>query len=233
MLRLESDARAWSNREIKRALAPLNGVSSVINVSGFDDKDKESGHYRDYFPTNTNYYLSYFPTDGVKGKSEAHCTDAFPVDLMSPLTEDMVGRFDLAFSHTVLEHVPNPFVGFQQIVKMSNDLVLTICPFRQELHFISGSFGDYFRMTPMGMRYLNEINGLKTLFESTTPSPARDIYIVSLATKQPERHSNYPHQVPDIDELNHRAGRQDFADSFAHVVHSAMRRTARAVGLGR
>lgn len=225
MLRFEGNARTWSNGQIQRAIAPLREINSVVNVSGFDDRDKQGRHYRDYFPAGADYYLTYYPSDDVKGKSIASCTNAFPLDLMLPVPKSMVHRFDLAFNHTVLEHVPNPFTAFEQIAKMSSDLVLTVAPFRQQLHFISGKFGDYFRITPMGMRYLNEINGLKTLFESTTPSPAGEVYIVSLATKQPEKHAHYPVQVVEIDDLNHRAGRQAFQDSVAHVLHTIRRRT--------
>lgn len=226
MLSFVENARWWSNEEIKRAIAPLSDLQSVINVSGYDDRDKQGGHYREYFPVSIDYFMTYYPTDEAKGKSEAF-GKAFPVDLMETLPRKLEERFDLVFNHTVLEHVPNPFKGFEQIVKMSRDLVLTIVPFRQQLHFIQGSFGDYFRITPMGMRYLHQVNGLTTLYESTTPSPAGQIYVVSLATKHPEKHENYPAMVPDINDMNHRVGRHAFWDSVAHILNTPKRRIKR------
>lgn len=216
------NARHWSNGEIKRAISPLEGVDSVLNVSGFDDRDKQGGVYRDYFHFAGSYSLSYYPSDVCKGRADISNNNKIQVDLMKSLSDELLSRFDLVFNHTVLEHVKNPFVAYSNIVKMSNDLVLTVVPFRQQFHFIPGQFGDYFRITPMGMRLLNELNGMTELFESTTPSPAGEIYIVSLATKLPEAHLGYPRELPDLDALNNRAGRQSFKDSLTHVVHSSV-----------
>ena len=56
-------ARIWSNREIKR-LAPLF-TGDVINVSAWDDRDKEARHYNDYFSKASRYYYTNYK--GVRG----------------------------------------------------------------------------------------------------------------------------------------------------------------------
>lgn len=213
-----SNPRNWSNRELKRAIEPLGPFKSVINVSGHEDRDKQGGYYKGYFCAE-EYAISHYPSDHAKGKAFDH---SIPIDLMEPLPSDLIGRYQVAFNHTVLEHAPNPFFAFEQIAKLSNDLVITVVPFRQQLHFISGQFGDYFRFSPMAMRYLHEINALDTLFESHTPSPTGIVYIVTMGTKRPELYADYPHQVPDLDALNNIAGRHSFMDSVSHVVHRAL-----------
>ena len=41
--------RQWSN-DVLRSLVPyLRESTRVVNVSGWEDRDKEGGHYRDYF----------------------------------------------------------------------------------------------------------------------------------------------------------------------------------------
>jgi hypothetical protein len=221
------NVRAWSNEAIRRAIEPLHGVGSVVNVSGFDDRDKQGKLYRDYFSSSADYYLTYYPADQSKGFSGASCTAAYPLDLIAPLPGDLAGRFDLVFNHTVLEHVSNPFAAFENLAKMSRDLVLSVVPFCQKLHFMEGHFGDYFRFTPMGMRHLIALNGLVTLFEETTPSPAGEFYVVSLASKCPERHHDYPVRVPDIEVLNHKAGAMSAQHAASHLMDSMVRRIKR------
>ena len=218
MRRFTSNVRLWSNRELVRALEPLKPHEMVINVSGHQDRDKQGGHYRDYFRTE-GYDVSYYSSDQVEGLGVA---GSIPLDLMSPLPDEYVGKYDLAFNHTVLEHVPNPFFAFEQIAKLSRDLVLTVVPFRQQVHFSPGHYGDYFRFSPMAMRYLHELNGIETLFESHTPSPAGEFYVVSLGTKRLASHAEYPRVLPELDSMNGTVGRHGFRDSLSHVIHRVL-----------
>ena len=50
------NARKYSNRILKKYLMHFQG--DIINVSGWEDRDKEGGFYRNYFGTKTRYVIS-------------------------------------------------------------------------------------------------------------------------------------------------------------------------------
>src|SRR5581483_8386198 len=54
----EWEPRAWSNRQL-RAVAPLFD-GRVVNVSGWEDRDKRGGRYRDYFTRAAGYELTNY-----------------------------------------------------------------------------------------------------------------------------------------------------------------------------
>jgi len=56
-------ARLWSNREMKK-LGPLF-AGDVVNVSAWDDRDKEGRHYKDYFSKASGYYYTNYT--GIRG----------------------------------------------------------------------------------------------------------------------------------------------------------------------
>jgi hypothetical protein len=61
-------ARRWSNRE-SRKRAPLFG-GSVVNVSGWQDSDKQGKKYKDYFSDASSYDITNYPPAyaGIRGR---------------------------------------------------------------------------------------------------------------------------------------------------------------------
>lgn len=223
--------RQWSNRELRRVLGHLPVPARVINVSGWLDADKEGATYRSYFRPSEAYAISNCSGDKVRGTTGAE--GELCIDLGGPLAPELVRSFDVAFSHTVLEHILDPIVAFEQIAKLTTDLVVTVVPFKQKLHFEPGQYGDYHRFTPFAMRRMHERAGLTVLYESFTPPPSLDVYLFYLGTKRPEKHHRFPRHVPPIEELNFRVGKLSAADLARNISDRALRKFVRRPSFGR
>jgi len=170
--------RIWSNRELRRLGALFGG--EVINVSAWQDLDKEGDRYRNYFPSATGYYTSNY--GGVSGESAA--TD-FQIDLEKELAGELHARFDVVFNHTTLEHVFDIFAAVRNLCAMSRDVVIVVVPFLQRVHTES-SFSDYWRFTHHALHRLFERNGLKVVYLSSTGVRAASVYHVCIAARHPE-----------------------------------------------
>ena len=118
---------------------------AVVNVSGSDDRDKEGGHYRDYFSDASSYTITNHA--GVKGATG--CADEIPLDLSEPLDRQLIGRFHVVFNHTTLEYLYEARAVFRNLCDLSRDVVVVVVPFAQVTHW-SESYGDYWRFTPHG-----------------------------------------------------------------------------------
>ena len=195
--------RYWSNDELRLAASHFPHGARVINVSGWHDQDKEGGVYRGYFSKPTIYHISNYDGDHARGTNTP--TD-IKVNLSQPLPREYEAAYDIAFSHTVLEHLENPHFGFEQIARLTRDMIITVVPFKQKLHFENGMFGDYFRFTPFTMRRWHEQNGFTILYESYTPRPSLDVYLFYVGTKNPTKYSGYPRRVAEINLLNQQVG---------------------------
>lgn len=174
-------ARYWSNRELRRVAPKLAG--DVVNVSGWDDRDKQGGHYEQYFSAATSYHrTNYGGFRGFQGDS-----GEIKLDLTEDLPEELHGRFDVVFNHTVLEHIFDVNKAFANLCRMSRDAVVIVVPFSQVQHE-SESYGDYWRFTPTCLRRLFEVNGMEVIYESESPHRDAAIYLLFVASRQPERH---------------------------------------------
>lgn len=212
--------RHWSNVELRKVLAHLPPSENVINVSGWKDGDKEGGLYRSYFAPGARYTVSNYGDDTARGGEGAHT--AVSLDLGAPAPAELEGTFDVAFSHTVLEHIEDPVFAFNQIAKLTSDLIITVVPFKQKMHFEPGQFGDYYRFSPLAMRRLHEKAGFTVLYESYTPPPTLDVYLFYVGTRQPERHRDFPIQLPPIEALNFKVGGFNAADLARNVASRAV-----------
>jgi hypothetical protein len=174
--------RVWSNH-VLRAIAP-RFTGEVINISGWLDSDKAGGRYRDYFSGASKYYISNHA--GERGLADAAATTDFAIDLEAPVPADRVGRFDVVFNHTTLEHVFDMFAAFDHLCAMTRDVVVVVVPFAQRMHRTS-SFGDYWRISPEGLRRLFERNGLTSVFEAANDHWNAGLYVVGVGAKHPDR----------------------------------------------
>lgn len=186
MKRVDKDyvrPRNWSNAELRR-LAPLFD-GDVINVSGWRDEDKTGGHYRDYFTNASSYSISNFR--GESGHTGAD-GELF-MDLETPLPQELERRFQVAFNHTTLEHVYDIHRAVANICALSDDTVILVTPFIQQVHYIEGSFGDWWRPSPMCLTRMLEENGFHVVYQSSNDNPWYIVYVTTVACRSPWKHS--------------------------------------------
>jgi len=148
--------RLWSNRELRKFAHIFKG--SIVNVSGWIDADKEGRHYRDYFSNATEYVITNYAADRDRGAQGV--AGEITLDLEKGLPSGLINRFDIAFNHTVLEHVFDIRKAFSDICLIAKKAVITVVPYMQQLHGISETVGDYWRFTPLTLKRLYEENGL-------------------------------------------------------------------------
>jgi hypothetical protein len=91
--------RIWSNSELRR-IAPLC-TGRVINVSGWEDRDKEGGFYREYFVNTQDYTVSNY--DGYRGFQGF--SEELQLVVSSPLTAEQKKNFNVVSNHTTQEHM--------------------------------------------------------------------------------------------------------------------------------
>ncbi|HMR77731.1 MAG TPA: hypothetical protein PKD61_21630 [Polyangiaceae bacterium] len=174
-------ARYWSNQEIAK-LAPLFD-GSVVNVSGWDDRDKQGSRYREYFTNASEYHrTNYTGHRGFAGDA-----DEVELDLTSELPRELSRRYDVVFNHTTLEHIYEVRTAFANMCAMSRDVVIVVVPFSQVQHE-SDSYGDYWRFTPSCMRKLMDENGLEVIYESESPVRNAAIYLMCVGARNPDKH---------------------------------------------
>lgn len=171
-------ARRWSNEEL-RTLAPVF-KGDVVNVSAWDDRDKEGGHYKDYFVNATSYsYTNYEGYRGFQGVSHE-----YSLDLIGEVPEELRKRFDVVFNHTTLEHIYDVRRAFTNLCKLSRDVVIIVVPFAQVLHE-SDDWKDYWRFTPACLRELFKENNLAVVYEAKNPQKNCGIYLLFIGSRQP------------------------------------------------
>ncbi|MFK7971029.1 MAG: hypothetical protein AB8F95_11710 [Bacteroidia bacterium] len=173
-------ARVWSNRELEKVASLFKG--DIANISGWTDTDKEGSTYKDYFNQASSYSISNYKSDarGFQGDQE----NEFFLDLEQTLDPAMEEKFDVVFNHTVLEHVFEVGTAFENLCKLSKDVVIVVVPFLQEQH---ADYGDYWRFTPLVLDKLFEKNGLKTLYLNFNDESKASIYMFAIGSKNPDQ----------------------------------------------
>jgi hypothetical protein len=171
--------RIWSNRELKKVAKNFGG--DVINLSGWEDKDKEGRFYREYFPKAKNYTVSNYTPSHASNK-----TTEIILNLEKPLPKKLEGKFDVVLSHTNLEHIFDIFTAFKNHCKLSRDIVIIIVPFIQQQHE-TVEFKDYWRFTPSSLRELFMRNGLTTIYEAFNDEPNTVNYLLFVGSRFPDR----------------------------------------------
>jgi len=173
--------RLWSNKELRR-IAPLF-AGDVVNVSAWEDGDKEGGRYRDYFSRAASYAITnYGGTRGVAAEGTSQIT----LDLSDDLPPELRGRFDVVFNHTTLEHVYEVRRAFANLCAMSRDVVIVVVPFAQVEHD-TDSFGDFWRFAPGALRKLFQENGLTVVHEAESPDSNAGIYLLFVGARDGSR----------------------------------------------
>lgn len=181
--------RTWSNIELKKFTKLFGG--DIANISGWEDKDKDGGYYKDYFPKAKSYTITNYSQHLPDRKNEIE------LDLEDDLRKELIDNFDVVFNHTVLEHIFDARKAFKNLASMSRDIVITVVPFIQQQHEIEG-FKDYWRYTPSALRRLAQENDMEIIYENYRRDPYEITYIVSVASKNPTKWRN---KMPNHEEL--------------------------------
>ncbi len=193
--------RRWSNDELRRIAPFFEG--RILNVSGWRDDDKQGGSYRDYFSHAASYAITnYRGTDD----HDDGASDAIFLDLETPLPDNMHGICDLAWTHTVLEHVGNVETAFRNLGALTRDAVLVVVPWIQDEHYTPALYGDYWRFTPMGLRRLMSLAGLEMIHLCANEQPWYPVYLLAVGSKQAQ---HWTGRFPDID-WDRRLGREQY-----------------------
>lgn len=185
--------RIWSNQELRK-IAPLCS-GRIINVSGWEDRDKEGGFYRDYFVNAQDYTVSnYSGFRGFQGKE-----GEVELDLSQPLPAFLEKQFDVVFNHTTLEHVFDINTAMYNLCALSRDLVIIVVPVAQAQHG-SESWQDYWRFTPTCLREYFQREGMLVLHEAVNRHRNSGIYLFTVATYFPEKwKQHFPEKKPLMD----------------------------------
>lgn len=175
--------RIWSNRELEKFAHLFSGKG--VNVSGWKDVDKEGKKYRDYFSNISEYWITNYKSEarGFQGDQE---NEIF-LDLEEDLDESMYSKFDVVFNHTVLEHIFDVNKAFENICKLSNDIVIVVVPFLQEQH---AEYGDYWRFTPLSLEKLFQKNNVDLIYINYNDAIDDSIYIFTIGSKNKDKWEN-------------------------------------------
>jgi hypothetical protein len=177
----EWHSRSWSNAELLRWAEVFTG--DIINVSGWDDRDKEGRCYADYFTKKNSYTISNIAgARGLSGKEN----EIF-LDLTKNLEKKHKKKYDVVFNHTTIEHIFEVKKAFSTICSLSKDIVIIVLPFMQPIHWEKGSFLDYWRFTPFSLYKMFTDNGFKILYLSCNNNPVFNIYIFCIATRDKDK----------------------------------------------
>ena len=185
--------RKWSNK-ILRQIAPLF-TGDIVNISAWEDRDKEGGYYKDYFKNADSYAITNYNSD-VRGLTGSE-GEIF-LDLTSELDSKYISKFDVCFNHTTLEHIYNVNKAFSTICKMSKDIVIVVVPFSQTQHE-SEKIGDYWRFTPSCLRQMFHDNNMEVIYEDINEYNNSGIYLFFVGTKNYEK---WEEKLPNYKELN-------------------------------
>ena len=181
------NARQWSNAELERFAPAFRG--EVVNISAGADGDKQGRRYRDYFTACSCYAVSNY--GALSGLENEFALDLEAADLPVPL----VGRYDVVFSHTVLEHVYDVHTAVRNLCAISRDAVLTVVPFLQSFHHDQW-YSDYWRFSPMAVKRLFQSQGLSTVYLSWNEDPLGNLYVFHICSRHPDRWSEIARQQP-------------------------------------
>jgi len=188
-------ARLWSNEQL-RVIAPVF-TGDIVNVSAWDDRDKDGGRYCDYFTGATEYFTTNYK--GERGLQQR--PNEFFLDLTGEVPAELRQRFDVAFNHTTLEHVFEVRTAFRNLCTLSRDVVIVVVPFAQVQHETQ-SFGDFWRFTPTCLRQLYAENGLEVIYESENRNRNEAVYLLFAGARHPER---WRHRMPEYRPLDRSA----------------------------
>lgn len=177
-MKISNNGRLYSNVVLRRIFSILN-VDSVLNVSGWDDGDKEGNKYVNYFPSKlSRYEISSYSKDHLRADMSISKVTIDLEDRAYKVSE----KFDLIFTHTVLEHVFDQENAFRIMCESANKFVVGVAPMINVLHW-EETYGDYWRFTPHGIIKLINNQGFNLVHLEIGPSSSISQYIIFVAAR--------------------------------------------------
>lgn len=80
-------------------------------------------------------------------------------------------------------------MALDTLAALSRDVIITVVPFLQGFHGRVGSYGDYWRYSPLALEKSFRARGFETLYWSWNQDhPIMSVYLIHIASKYPERH---------------------------------------------
>lgn len=174
-------------REFSNAILKYYGhlfTESVVNVSGWRDGDFEGGTYASYFPNAKSYHISNAPT---KMKGVGSIENEIEIDLSKPIPETLKKKYGVVFNHTTIEHIFDIDTAIKNLCDLSTDVVIMVAPTLQHIHYNKG-YGDYNRLTPMGIVKYLEKNGLETIVLQSNEQQFSPIFCFALAVHKDSKY---------------------------------------------
>lgn len=214
--------RIWSNKELKKFASLFRG--NVINVSAWQDKDKEGFYYKDYFINADKYYLSNYKkeTRGFQGYK-----DEIFLDLEKELDKNLVNKFNVVFNHTTLEHIYDFKTAFKNLCLLTKDIVILVVPFLQQMH---AEYGDYWRFTPLAIKRMFEENDMTVLHSSFNNYKRSSVYLFFIASKNPEKWKDrifnefsYKYKKDPLDHFGNYVGCRAIINSWLYRINSVLK----------
>ena len=87
----------------------------------------------------------------------------------------------------------------------------SLYPSRKEVHYQRGSYGDYWRFTPMGLRALCQQHGLEVIYEAANRHVNAGIYLLFVGSRHPDTWKERMPACDEVDELGEWIGSADLA----------------------
>lgn len=176
--------RSWSNIELRQFAHLFTG--KVINISAWEDEDKEGKHYKDYFTG-----ASFYRTSNLQSKYRSFTgQEDYIIDLESDEScRELYNTFDVVFNHTTLEHIYDVQKAADNLCKISKDIVILVVPANQNYH-PGETWDDYWRFTKGSIREFFKRNNMSILYFSDGGDPVDGIYYFVIASKNPELWKN-------------------------------------------
>lgn len=190
-------ARSWSNLELRKIAHLFTG--EIVNVSAGENTDKEGSTYDLYFNKAQSYYMTNHAPGAFRGFQGRQ--NEYLIDLTQELPQELEYRFDVAFNHTVLEHIFDVRTAFRNLCLLSKDIVIIIVPFAQRQHDTVG-YQDYWRFAPNALRQLFNENGLSIIYESCNDDNDAAVYLFFVGSRQAE---NWRATMPPYEPVNDAA----------------------------
>lgn len=212
---LHKAPRRWSNMQLRSISRLFEG--DVVNVSAWQDSDKEGGYYRDYFPKARSYSKTNYLADrrGLQGGDDIFLDleDANSVD------ETLRETFDVVFNHTTLEHVYDVHTALDNICALSRDLVILVVPTMQLVHVvpdpsldmeIDEQYSDYWRFTPHLLSRLLRDRGFYPVILSSNNRRRSSVYTFCVASRRADSWGHIAEPIVYVDSRAPRWIKQPF-----------------------
>lgn len=212
------EPRIWSNNELKKF--SKNFYGNIINVSGWKDSDKLNSNYKDYFTNCKNYFISNW-SFSERSQENDLLENEYLIDLESDLKQELIGKFDVVFNHTTLEHIFDIYKSFKNLCELSNDVVIIIVPFLQEQH-TTLDFKDYWRFTPQVIKKLFEKNDFNLAYINANDQSESSIYVFAVGCKKNSKNLNWIKKIDNnkLDVLdNFIIGKKIIKNSFLKRIY--------------